>query len=78
MIPTRRLRRLLDVVGDNTPLQDAFLLADDVLRQVNQQHDRVFALRRTSRHRCRTRCVECVRRPQLCRNILRDGLRTSI
>lgn len=26
--------RLLDVVGDNTPLQDAFLLADDVLRQV--------------------------------------------
>ena len=27
-------RRLLDVVGDNTPLQDAFLLADDVLRQV--------------------------------------------
>ena len=29
-------RRLLDVVGDNTPLQDAFLLADDVLRQVTQ------------------------------------------
>jgi len=27
--------RLLDVVGDNTPLQDAFLLADDVLRQVS-------------------------------------------
>ncbi len=27
------MRRLLDVVGDNTPLQDAFLLADDVLRQ---------------------------------------------
>ena len=26
--------RLLDVVGENTPLQDAFLLADDVLRQV--------------------------------------------
>ena len=26
--------RLLDVVGNNTPLQDAFLLADDVLRQV--------------------------------------------
>ena len=25
--------RLLDVVGDSTPLQDAFLLADDVLRQ---------------------------------------------
>ena len=25
--------RLLDVVGDNTPLQDAFLLADDGLRQ---------------------------------------------
>ncbi|KAK9823837.1 hypothetical protein WJX72_005852 [[Myrmecia] bisecta] len=25
--------RLLDVVGENTPLQDAFLLADDVLRQ---------------------------------------------
>ena len=25
--------RLLDVVEDNTPLQDAFLLADDVLRQ---------------------------------------------
>ncbi|KDD77168.1 tubulin/FtsZ GTPase [Helicosporidium sp. ATCC 50920] len=25
--------RLLDVVGDHTPLQDAFLLADDVLRQ---------------------------------------------
>ncbi|XP_006652974.1 cell division protein FtsZ homolog 1, chloroplastic [Oryza brachyantha] len=25
--------RLLDVVDDNTPLQDAFLLADDVLRQ---------------------------------------------
>jgi Tubulin/FtsZ family, GTPase domain len=30
----RVLRRLLDVVGNNTPLQDAFLLADDVLRQV--------------------------------------------
>lgn len=28
------LIRLLDVVGDNMPLQDAFLLADDVLRQV--------------------------------------------
>ena len=27
-------RRLLDVVGEATPLQDAFLLADDVLRQV--------------------------------------------
>lgn len=26
--------RLLDVVGESTPLQDAFLLADDVLRQV--------------------------------------------
>lgn len=26
--------RLLDVVGEATPLQDAFLLADDVLRQV--------------------------------------------
>lgn len=26
--------RLLDVVGENTALQDAFLLADDVLRQV--------------------------------------------
>ena len=26
--------RLLDIVGDNTPLQEAFLLADDVLRQV--------------------------------------------
>merc|ERR1712159_81250 len=25
--------RLLDIVGDNTPLQEAFLLADDVLRQ---------------------------------------------
>lgn len=25
--------RLLDVVGESTPLQDAFLLADDVLRQ---------------------------------------------
>jgi len=25
--------RLLDVVGEGTPLQDAFLLADDVLRQ---------------------------------------------
>lgn len=25
--------RLLDVVDENTPLQDAFLLADDVLRQ---------------------------------------------
>jgi hypothetical protein len=29
--------RLLDVVGNNTPLQDAFLLADDVLRQVRCQ-----------------------------------------
>ena len=29
------LDRLLDVVGESTPLQDAFLLADDVLRQVN-------------------------------------------
>ncbi len=27
--------RLLDVVGESTPLQDAFLLADDVLRQVH-------------------------------------------
>lgn len=27
--------RLLDVVGEATPLQDAFLLADDVLRQVS-------------------------------------------
>ena len=27
--------RLLDVVGADTPLQDAFLLADDVLRQVS-------------------------------------------
>lgn len=27
--------RLLDVVGESTPLQDAFLLADDVLRQVS-------------------------------------------
>ena len=36
---TRWLRRLLDVVGDNTPLQDAFLLADDVLRQVTQVLD---------------------------------------
>jgi hypothetical protein len=26
--------RLLDVVGESTPLQEAFLLADDVLRQV--------------------------------------------
>jgi cell division protein FtsZ len=25
--------RLLDVVDENTPLQDAFLFADDVLRQ---------------------------------------------
>merc|ERR1711977_724301 len=25
--------RLIDIVGDNTPLQEAFLLADDVLRQ---------------------------------------------
>merc|ERR1712216_733779 len=25
--------RLLDIVGENTPLQEAFLLADDVLRQ---------------------------------------------
>ena len=29
--------RLLDVVGESTPLQDAFLLADDVLRQVPPQ-----------------------------------------
>lgn len=29
------LRRLLDVVGQNTPLQDAFLLADDVLKQAS-------------------------------------------
>ena len=27
--------RLLDVVGEATPLQDAFLLADDVLRQAS-------------------------------------------
>ena len=32
MIPNDRL---LDVVGESTPLQDAFLLADDVLRQVS-------------------------------------------
>ncbi len=30
------LARLLDVVGESTPLQDAFLLADDVLRQVTK------------------------------------------
>lgn len=30
--------RLLDVVGEATPLQDAFLLADDVLRQVKPLH----------------------------------------
>ena len=30
--------RLLDVVGEATPLQDAFLLADDVLRQVERFH----------------------------------------
>jgi cell division GTPase FtsZ len=29
--------RLLDVVGEATPLQDAFLLADDVLRQVRRR-----------------------------------------
>lgn len=29
--------RLLDVVGEATPLQDAFLLADDVLRQASFQ-----------------------------------------
>ncbi len=29
----RARARLLDVVGEGTPLQDAFLLADDVLRQ---------------------------------------------
>jgi cell division protein FtsZ len=36
--------RLLDVVGESTPLQDAFLLADDVLRQVlpsEQSHPQV-------------------------------------
>lgn len=32
--------RLLDVVGEATPLQDAFLLADDVLRQVGVLHYR--------------------------------------
>ena len=31
--------RLLDVVGEATPLQDAFLLADDVLRQVGSTVD---------------------------------------
>ena len=37
MINTSQLAfisRLLSVVGESTPLQDAFLLADDVLRQV--------------------------------------------
>lgn len=29
------LCRLLDVAGQNTPLQDAFLLADDVLKQAS-------------------------------------------
>ena len=35
--------RLLDVVGESTPLQDAFLLADDVLRQVCM-HARLLVL----------------------------------
>ena len=36
--------RLLDVVGEATPLQDAFLLADDVLRQVCKFTANLFLL----------------------------------
>ena len=45
--PTQRLpavlSRLLAVVGESTPLQDAFLLADDVLRQVQVALTKTFA-----------------------------------